>query len=345
MNYIRNTQKAKLYLFFFILAAVVVFAVMFPRLTLPFGFAYIVYLMAKPLTLVLTTGSKKQRLAYLILILAGVSFLFLPLFATLHNVETDFGELYQQLPEVQRILQDKFFIFKVQVFERFGVTVNMDPVSFLIAKMEKQGSKILVQFPNYVSTIFEWLLLVPMFLFFFFKESKHFSSIFMDAIPNSIFEKTYVLFTQFNTKFGEYIIAKFIEATILGTLVTLGLWIVGFPYPFILGFVAGVTNILPYIGPVIGFIPAFFVALLSKDPNVSMAAMMLIYTIANLIDMILVFPLLVSKIVNLHPIVVVVSIIVGSQLAGIVGMIVIIPFIAFFKLLFKEIYKDLSVQL
>ena len=73
--------------------------------------------------------------------------------------------------------------------------------------------------------------------------------------------------------------------------------------------------------------------------------MLVIYGLANLIDMVLVFPLLVSKIVNLHPIVVVVSIIIGSQLAGIVGMIVIIPFIAFFKLLFKEIYKDLSVHL
>ena len=73
--------------------------------------------------------------------------------------------------------------------------------------------------------------------------------------------------------------------------------------------------------------------------------LVIVFAIANLIDMILVFPLLVSKIVNLHPIVVVVSIIIGSQLAGIVGMIVIIPFIAFFKLLFKEIYKDLSVHL
>lgn len=75
-----------------------------------------------------------------------------------------------------------------------------------------------------------------------------------------------------------------------------------------------------------------------------MWGMIIVYAIANLIDMILVFPLLVSKIVNLHPIIVVVSIIVGSQLGGIIGMIVIIPFIAFFKILFIEIYKDLSVQ-
>ena len=167
----------------------------------------------------------------------------------------------------------------------------------------------------------------------------------MESIPNQIFEKTYVLFSQFNTKFGEYIIAKFIEATILGTIVTVGLLVIGFPYPFILGFVAGITNILPYIGPVIGFVPAFLVALMSQDPNISMLGMSIIFIAANLIDMVLVFPLLVSKVVNLNPIIVVVSVIVGGQVGGVVGMIVIIPFIAFFKLLFEEIYKDLSVQL
>lgn len=340
-----RNQKIKLYLFLFLFATAIIFAIMFPRLTLPFGFAYIVYLMARPFTLKLTIGSKKQRFGYFVLMTVGILFLFFPVFATLYNVDTDFSKWSNQLPEVERILNEKFFALKVKVFEKYGVRLNMDPVKFIMSKIETQGTIFLSHFPDYLSSLFEWMLLVPMFLYFFFMESQKFSRRFLEAVPNSIFEKSYVLFSQFNTKFGEYIIAKFIEATILGTIVTLGLFLIGFPYPFILGFVAGVTNILPYIGPVIGFVPAFFIALLSKDPNVSMLAMVIVFTVANLIDMILVFPLLVSKIVNLHPIVVVVSIIIGSQLAGIVGMIVIIPFIAFFKLLFKEIYKDLSVNI
>lgn len=341
----QKNQKIKLYLFFFLLAATIAFAIKFPRLTLPFGFAYIVYLMAQPLQTAFTTGPKKQRLLYFALFILGVAFSLFPIFATFYSIDTDFGKLAAQLPETEKVLQDKFFLFKIYVFEKWGFRLNVNPVNFVISKFNTEGTKLLNQIPDYLSLLFEWLLLVPMFLYFFFMESKNFKTRFMDAIPNPIFEKTYVLFSQFNTKFGEYIIAKFIEATILGTLVTLGLLLIGFPYPFILGFIAGVTNILPYIGPVIGFVPAFFVALLSKDPNVSMLGMVIIFALANLIDMILVFPLLVSKIVNLHPIVVVVSIIIGSQLGGIVGMIVIIPFIAFFKLLFKEIYRDLAVQL
>lgn len=341
---IRN-QRIKLNLFLFLLVAAIAFAILFPRLTLPFGFAYIIYLMSKPLTLRLTTGSKKQRFGYFFLVLTGTAFLFFPFFVTLNSADTDFTSLTDQLPELQKILQDKFFAFKVLIYEKYGFKLNIDPVSFLISKLETHGTDLLSQIPDYLSLLLEWVLLVPVFLYFFFMESQHFSRRFLEGIPNPIFEKSYVLFSQFNTKFGEYIIAKFIEATILGTIVTLGLLVIGFPYPFILGFIAGITNILPYIGPVLGIIPAIVIALLSKDPNASMLGVLVVFALANLIDMILVFPLLVSKIVNLHPIVVIVSIIIGSQIAGIVGMIVIIPFIAFFKLLFKEIYKDLSVQL
>ncbi len=337
--------KIKLILFFVFLLAGLIFALLFPRLTLPFGFAYIVFLMAKPLTVLLTTGSVKQRFFYFTLLIVGIGFSLLPLFAAFYNLDTDFSKFAEQLPEIERKLQDKYFIFKVYVFEKFGYRLNLDPVSFLVKKVETSGVLLLAQIPDFLSSFFEWLLLVPMFLYFFFFQSKKFGQNFLRAIPNSIFEKTYVLFSQFNTKFGEYIMAKFIEATILGTIITIGLIIVDFPYPFILGFIAGVTNILPYIGPVLGVIPALVIGFLSNDPNVSMLGMSMVFLIANLMDMVLVFPLLVSKVVDLNPIIVVVSVIVGGQLGGVVGMIVIIPFIAFFKLLFQEIYKDLSVQL
>jgi putative permease len=341
----KRNQKLKLYLFIIFLVLTIFFFFHFPRLTLPFGFAYIIYLMTKPLTLKLTIGSKRQRFGYFLLILLGTTILLFPLFATLYNLDMNFNALTRELPVLQAVLQEKFFILKSKIYEIFGVKISIDPVSFIMGKLEAHGTDFLAQVPNYLSHFFEWMLLVPLFLYFFFIESGRFRNKFLESVPNPIFEKSYVLFSQFNNKFGEYIIAKFIEATILGTVVTLGLLAINYPYSFVLGFFAGITNILPYIGPVLGLIPAILIGFLSHDPQISMLGMFLVFAIANLIDMILVFPLLVSKIVNLHPIVVVVSIIVGSQMGGIVGMIVIIPFIAFFKLLFQEIYKDLSVHL
>ena len=163
----------------------------------------------------------------------------------------------------------------------------------------------------------------------------------MKIVPNSIVEKTYYLYHSFNTKFGDYIFAKFIEATIVGVVITAGLLLLGYPFAFLLGIVAAVTNILPYIGPFLGLIPALVVGLVDQNPNTTIGAMILLYVIANVIDLALVFPVLVSKIVNLHPLIVVVSVIIGSQFGGVIGMIVSIPLAAFLKLLFQEFYLEL----
>src|SRR5688500_1111749 len=98
-----KTQKIKLLLFMFLFGVAIIFALLFPRLTLPFGFAYIIYLMMRPLTLKLTIGSKKQRLGYFALLLVGVMFLLFPVFATIYNIDTDFSQLTSQLPEVQKM--------------------------------------------------------------------------------------------------------------------------------------------------------------------------------------------------------------------------------------------------
>ena len=323
----------------------VLLLILFPRLTIPFGFSYIIYIMTKPMAVRLTFGTKKQRLSYFFIVLTCSFVVLFPIIVTINNVDTNLESFISDLNRTQSILQNKVVGLQSKILKKYGLQLNVDPVRLMMSKLEGYGLKVINEFPDYVSTFFEWMLLVPLFLYFFFIDSYKLSRRFLEAIPNPIFEKSYVLFSQFNTKFGEYVIAKFIEASILGVVVTLGLIMIGFPYPFILGLVAGLTNILPYVGPVLGVVPGLLIGLLSNDPNVSLIGVIVVFLVANLIDMILVFPLLVSKIVNLHPVLVMVSVIIGSQLAGVIGMIVIVPFIAFFKILFREIYKDLSVNL
>ncbi len=340
----KRAQLIKLALFIFFILIAVITGLSFPRLTLPFGFSYIVYLMARPLTLRLTIGTKHQRIINSIFLAIILSSFLIPLIVSLYGVDTNFTKFNQEIPEIKKILDEKFLNLKDYIFDKFGYEVKIDPVSYLISSLENYGALFLAKIPDFLSSLFEWFLLVPMFLYFFFRESQNFNKWLLAGVPNAIFEKSYVLFSQFNTKFGEYIIAKFVEATLLGILVWLGLVIIDFPYAFLFAIFAAITNILPYLGPVIGYSLPLLFAVISKDPNSSVLGVTVVFGIANLVDMILVFPLLVSKIVNLHPIIVIVSIIIGSQVGGIVGMIVIIPFIAFFKILFRELYKDLSVN-
>ena len=112
-------------------------------------------------------------------------------------------------------------------------------------------------------------------------------------------------------------------------------------FALLLGLIAGITNIIPYAGPIIGFIPALLLSLVNSSAESTLWAISLLYFIANAVDIIFVFPILVSKIVNLHPLFVILGVMLGGQMMGITGMIISIPYIAAIKLILLEVYNEL----
>jgi putative permease len=114
----------------------------------------------------------------------------------------------------------------------------------------------------------------------------------------------------------------------------------GVKFSFLLGLVAAATNIIPYIGPIIGMIPAIAWGLAEFGVSPTFGAILILYFVANAIDLAIVFPILVSKVVDLHPLVVVASVIFGSQSLGIMGMVISIPLAASLKLVILEVYFE-----
>ena len=108
-------------------------------------------------------------------------------------------------------------------------------------------------------------------------------------------------------------------------------------YAFLLG--CGATNPIPYLGPVIGAVPGILFAILDPVVPNQLAYVLLIYVAANVVDTVLIFPLVVAKIVNLHPLMVIICVILGSQLFGIVGMIVAVPITSILKILIQEAHS------
>ena len=117
-------------------------------------------------------------------------------------------------------------------------------------------------------------------------------------------------------------------------------WYFGERFALLLGLLAGITNIIPYLGPLLGVIPAIIWVLVEYGFSTTFGGVIVLYLVANVIDLAIVFPILVSKVVNLHPIIVVVSVILGSQYFGIVGMILSIPAAVAIKLIFMEVYNE-----
>ncbi len=329
--------------FFIVLCLFVIFVcsvLNFDRILIPFGIAYILSLMLRPIQKMFYSVTFHRKIMALLLLLSFGFALSYPIVQGVRAIVAESDKLEYYLPKLELYLRKKYSVFRTEVQEKFNYKIDSNPVDSLLEFGQESTKAIVVALPKYVASFLEWGLIVPLFLFFILKDERATRFKLLKLVPNPIVERAYYLYYQFNTKFGDYIFAKFIEATILGTIVTTGLLIMDYPFAFLLGLVAAITNILPYIGPIIGFLPALFVGLVDQNPDSSLGAMTLLYLIANIIDLALVFPVLVSKIVNLHPVVVVASVIIGSQFGGVVGMLVSIPFAAFLKLLIREIYAE-----
>ncbi|NJM10325.1 MAG: AI-2E family transporter [Bdellovibrionaceae bacterium] len=163
----------------------------------------------------------------------------------------------------------------------------------------------------------------------------------LGIVPNQLFETALSLLHQINFQLGQFVRARILESLIVGLITSVGLMLIGFPYAMLLGVLAGVTNLIPYIGPLIGALPAFAIALVNGHTSLGVFFVAAVYIVAQLIDAGILIPMLVAKIVDLHPVTVIVVIIAGAQLMGILGMIISIPVASTLKVTVSTIYRHL----
>ncbi len=201
---------------------------------------------------------------------------------------------------------------------------------------------ILKDLPSLFLQALSVLLLAPFLAFFMLKDSHKMARRFMFLVPNSVFEMVLDLQYQINRQLGLFIRARFLEASIVGLLVFLGLSLISFPFAALLGGFAGLTNLIPYIGPVIGGAPAVAIALINGYETWDLALVVGIYFIAQIIDNGVLIPILVARIVKLHPVTVVLLIILGGQFMGILGMIISIPVANALKVTSLAVYEHIT---
>lgn len=134
-----------------------------------------------------------------------------------------------------------------------------------------------------------------------------------------------------------YIRGQLLTTTILGAFIGLGLGLLGFEAAFLLGLIAGVFNLIPYFGPVLGATPVVLLALL-RSPWIALYVVILFFVINQLEVMILV-PRIIGGGLKIHPITVVYLILVGSKIGGLVGMVFAVPLGTIVLILIKSFYE------
>ena len=329
-------------LLFFILVIIIGLYSLFalPRLSLPLLASYLCYLVLEPFVPRLTMLGMKRNVAVLLIMLGILVLSIFPIIKLAPIISTEVENIQYYIPKIEGYVYSQFDVLQAFLAKKFGFEIQDKYLPQGFTYVRNAVTNMLLKLPQFLASLIEWMFLVPLLSFFMLSDSDKLKRIFLKLVPNSIFERFYYIYHQLNKQIGDYIFAKFVEASIVGFIITLGLVLLEVRFSLILGIVAAVTNIIPYVGPLLGLIPALLLGMTEYGWSPQFGAIMILYLVANFIDMAIVFPLLVSKIVDLHPVLVVVSVILGSQYLGVLGMIICIPIAAAFKLILIEIYKE-----
>lgn len=339
---LRRLTQIKLWAFLMLLLGAFVLVITVDNLLLSSVLAFVIaYLLGPWVNSLERTGLDRIFATVLIFILIGGVVGFV-IYMSAPLVADQLSSLKMEVPKyidgVTRILVDTEK--KLQFFSAETYTID---ISGRVERWMVSSTDSLFQnLPQIVSKSLTTLLLAPFLAFFMIKDGRNINRSLLSLVPNSVFEITLNLYHQINEQMGQFIRARLLEATIVGVVTFVGLGVLKFPYAVFLAAFAALTNLIPYVGPLIGAVPALMIAMVNGSSTLEIVLVAIVYAVAQLIDIVFIIPLVVAKIVDLHPVAVVIAIIVGAQLMGILGMIISIPVASVLKVTLGTLYQHMT---
>lgn len=134
---------------------------------------------------------------------------------------------------------------------------------------------------------------------------------------------------------GGYLRGQLLIAVILGLFIYLGLVLIGIRLPLAISFLAAVLNLVPYLGPIVGALPATLLGLTTETPFTSALLVIILFVVANQLEGNLLSPFILSKSTNLHPVTVLIAITFGLGAFGLVGAIFAVPAVSLIKVMLE----------
>ena len=193
-----------------------------------------------------------------------------------------------------------------------------------------------------VVKIFSYLFTIPIISFFILKDKVFIKKQLYGLIPNKYFEISVIIIDKIKGTIGIYLRALFIECSIVGILATIVLTSLGVSFGFLIGILAGIMNVIPYLGPTIGIFIGGLSVILSGG-----SLSLLVWTVIGMclvqaVDNAFVYPLVMGKNTNIHPVVVLLSIVAGGISFGLIGMLLAVPTVFLVSVVLTLLYKSLK---
>jgi len=331
-------------IFLAVLAVLTVFlAIMWSSALIPFIIAIVIAYLLDPLILYAQRRFKMKRLPALLLVftvfLSLFLFIFISIFPLLAQGVTALTQtLGNNLDAIAGFIEDS-----LDWFDGLELPIDREALmSGILSELETFLTQLFGAISSLVLSVIgsiPLLIIIPLIIFYLLKDKEAIFATLKRYTRDENEVRVRVFFKDIDERLGGYIKGQFLLSALVTAITFIALLIFGTPYAFLIALANGILNIIPYFGPVIGAIPAVVLELIHFSSTGNLIAVILFFVVMNILVSALVSPKIFAKATNLHPILVLLAIFIGSHAMGMMGMIVAVPLAIVVQTLIRAVFE------
>lgn len=315
----------------------------FSTLFIPVLIAGFLYYVLNPVVNLLTGRFHFKRImaivfVFLLLLVA----LVLIVVSVIPNLVNQIAQLAMNIPSFASDVEDWLnklsrteWLKKVDIMneiEKFNISYGTLLQKFLSGVSSSLGSIV-----STIANAAMIIITVPFILFYMLKDGHKFVPNVEKVLSPKRSNQVADLLGQLNKTLSNYISGQAIECLFVGTFTFLGYLILGVDYAFLFGVIAGLANLIPYLGPYIGLLPAVMVTVFN-DPFKALLCCVVVLIVQQL-DGNIIYPNVIGKSLAIHPLTIIIVLLVAGNLAGLLGIFLGVPFYAICRTIIVFLYK------
>ncbi len=180
------------------------------------------------------------------------------------------------------------------------------------------------------------LIVIPVVMFYLLRDFDEINRRAAELIPPRYREKTLDALREIDQVMSKFVRGQLMVATLMALLYSAGLYLSGTPLSLFIGAAAGYANLVPYLGLVVGFIPAVVLSFLQHQEIMPLVGVALTFGVVQSLEGMVITPKIVGDEIGLHPVIIMLAVLVGAEFFGILGIVLAVPATAALNVLFAR---------
>ncbi|MBP2098536.1 AI-2E family transporter [Enterococcus rivorum] len=314
----------------------------FSTLFAPILVAGFLFYILNPIVKMLMKTKMKRIYAIMIVFLLLVIAIVLSLVSVLPKLASQLASLASSLPSTFKSVEAWFYqMADLPIFKQVDLNEYVQKLDISYGKVIQQFlSGLSGSLGSVVSTVASTTIVIftaPFILFYMLKDGERLVPGISRFLPEKRQKDITSLLGKLDQTLSNYISGQAIECLFVATFTAIGYSIIGMKYAFLFGVIAGITNLIPYLGPYIGLAPAVFVTVFDEPFKALLCGVVVL--IVQQIDGNIIYPNVIGKTLKIHPLTIILILLVAGNIAGLLGIFLGVPFYAVCKTIVIHVFE------